>query len=386
MSEAINPTETGAEIRPFRIEVPQADLDDLQERLARPRWPDEPPGMGASYGVPLGHLKEIAEYWRTSYDWRKNEAALNELPQFTTTIDGQNVHLLHVRSPEPDATPLIISHGWPSSIVEFLDIIGPLTDPRSHGGDPADAFHVVIPSIPGFGFSGPTTETGWNRIRIAKAWAELMARLDYERYGAAGNDVGSNVSRELRVLDFDHVIGVHVTQVFSLPSGDPAEMEDLAPEGIQRLQLLQRWDDELSAYAKLQSTRPQTLGFALADSPVGQLAWIADFFMGWDDTVDFIDRDRFLTNTMIYWLTTTAASSARPYKEDAAFWDIETVSATSMGVAVFTNDFLSIRRFAERDNTNIVHWSEFDRGGDFAALETPELLIVDIREFFRGLR
>ena len=230
--------QTGADrpdpsIRPFRIEIPQADLDDFRDRLDRTRWPDELPGVGWSYGVSLGYLKDMVEYWRTSYDWRVHEARLNEFPQFTTTIDGANVHFLHLRSPEPDALPLILTHGWPGSIVEFLDVIEPLTDPRAHGGDPADAFHLVVPSIPGYGFSGPTRDTGWDAERVAKAWDELMKRLGYERYGAHGGDSGALVSRELGILKPRRPLGVHVLQIFAFPSGDPAEMEDL-PSTIRR--------------------------------------------------------------------------------------------------------------------------------------------------------
>jgi hypothetical protein len=227
VSDVNNSVDTGDGIQSFRIEIPQADLDDLADRLGRTRWPSEIPGVGWSRGVPLDYLQELAEHWRTSYDWREHEAELNEYPQFTTTIDGQNIHFLHVRSPEPGAVPLILTHGWPMSVVEYLDDVGLLADPRSHGGDPADAFHLVIPSLPGFGFSGPTTERGWNHYRTARAWAELMRRLGYDRYGAHGNDAGSLVSPELGRFDPDHVIGVHVTQIFSFPSGDPAELENL---------------------------------------------------------------------------------------------------------------------------------------------------------------
>ena len=231
------PERSDAEIRPFRIEVPETDLDDLRDRLARTRWPDELPGVGWSRGVPLGYLKELAEYWRTDYDWRANEARLNGFPQFTTVIDGQVIHFLHVRSPEPDALPLVITHGYPSSIAEFADLIGPLTDPRGHGGDPADAFHVVVPSLPGFGFSSPLAETGWELARTAKAWVELMRRLGYERYGAHGGDVGAGVSGDLGIHDPDRVVGAHVTTdptALALIGGMlPDEAEDMteSPEG-----------------------------------------------------------------------------------------------------------------------------------------------------------
>jgi epoxide hydrolase len=268
------------EIRPFQIDIAQADLDDLKDRLARTRWPDELPGVGWDYGAPMGYVQEMAEYWRTGYDWRTWEAKLNSYPQFTTTIDGQNIHFLHVRSPEPDALPLIITHGWPGSVAEFMEIIGPLTDPRPHAGDPADAFHVVASSIPGFGFSGPTREVGWDIRRIARAWAELMRRLGYERYGAQGGDFGSLISPELGRIDERHVVGVHLTALVTLtrPSGDPAELADLTASERARLAGLERWQRELSGYAMIQSTRPQTLAYGLADSPSGQLAWNVDWF------------------------------------------------------------------------------------------------------------
>jgi pimeloyl-ACP methyl ester carboxylesterase len=266
-------TAVDTQIRPFRIDIPQTDLDDLRDRLDRSRWPDELPGAGWDYGVTLDYVKELAERWRTSFDWRKVEARINEFPQFTSTIDGQNVHFLHVRSPEPGAFPVILTHGWPGSFVEFLDVIGPLTDPRAHGADPADAIDLVIPSMPGFAFSGPTHEAGWDRYRIARAWAELMQRLAYERYGAAGNDGGAFVAPEVGRTDPEHVAGVHVTQIFSLPSGDPAEMEGMSEADAAALQHLQWFWENMGAYNRLQATQPQNLAFALADSPVGQLAW-----------------------------------------------------------------------------------------------------------------
>ncbi|MGV9381583.1 epoxide hydrolase family protein [Nonomuraea sp. NPDC003707] len=378
------------EIRPFRIDIPQADLDSLRDRLARTRWPDELPDVGWTYGVPVGYLKGLAEYWRTSYDWREHEKRLNDFPQFTTTIDGQNIHFLHVRSPEPDALPLIITHGWPGSIVEFMDVIGPLTDPRAHGGDPADAFHVIAPSIPGFGFSGPTRETGWDMSRIARAWAELMSRLGYQRYGAQGGDTGSVVSPELARIDSEHVVGVHVNGSLGFPTGDPAELAALSEAEQERLARLQRQMEEGAGYATIQSTRPQTLGFGLADSPVGQLAWIVEKFKEWTDPAaelpeDAVDRDLLLTNVSVYWLTGTATSSARLYKEGRAAWGRPaTRSEVPAGVAVFPGDF-GVRSIAERDN-NVVHWSEFERGGHFAAMEVPRLLVGDVRTFFRGLR
>ena len=378
------------DIQPFRIDVPQADLDDLRDRLARTRWPDELPGVGWSYGVPLDYLKGLANYWRTGYDWRAQEARLNTFPQFTTTIDGQNVYFMHVRSPEPGALPLLLTHGWPGSVIEFLEVIGPLTDPRAHGGDPADAFHVIAPSLPGFGFSGPTRQIGWDTGRIARAWAQLMQRLGYERYGAQGGDTGSIVSPQLGRIDAEHLIGVHVNNLGTFPSTDPDEIADLSKADQSRLEYAAHYGREMIGYAIIQSTRPQTLAYGLTDSPVGQLAWIVEKFKEWTDPAtdlpeDAVDRDQLLTDVTLYWLTGTAGSSARLYREEAATWgQASEPSSVPTGVAVFPTD-TTIRRFAERDH-NIVHWSEFDRGGHFAAMEAPELLVADVREFFHGLR
>src|SRR5260221_2880019 len=398
-SETQSASTTGADqsdaaIRTFRIAIPQSDLDDLRDRLAGTRWPDELPGVGWSRGVPLGYLKELAEYWRSSYDWRAWEAKLNEYPQFTTEIDGQNIHFLHVRSPEPDALPLILTHGWPGSIVEFLNVIAPLTDPQAHGGDPADAFHLVIPSIPAYAFSGPTREAGWTTARVARAWAELMRRLGYDRYGAQGGDWGAFVSPELGRIAPDHVVGVHVNAATMgfIPFG-PVEADELASftdaEKL-RLERLNRFMADGNGYFQIQATRPQTLAYGLTDSPVGQLAWIVEKFKEWtypsaELPEQAIDRDRILTNVMLYWLTGTAGSSARTYYENmhASTWG-QQPGTTPTGVAVFAED-IAIRRYGERGN-NIVRWSEFDRGGHFAAMEAPDLLVSDVRAFFRALR
>jgi pimeloyl-ACP methyl ester carboxylesterase len=389
------PDQTDAEIRPFRIDVPQADLDGLQDRLARTRWPDELPGVGWSRGVPLDYIKELAEYWRGGYDWRKWEAKLNENPQFTTAIDGQNIHFLHVRSHEPGALPLILTHGWPGSIVEFLDIIGPLTDPGAHGGDSADAFHVVAPSIPGFGFSGPTREAGWTEQRVAEAWAELMRRLGYERYGAQGGDVGAVVSPNLGRVAPDKVVGVHVNAAtvgfMPFPPLEEAELDELSEIEKARVDRIGQFMGDMFGYAQIQSTRPQTLAYGLTDSPVGQLAWIVEKFKEWTHPAaglpeNSVVRDHMLTNVMLYWLTATAGSSARIYYEGAhaGGWGAPERSTVPTGVAVFAED-ISIRRYAEREH-NIVHWTDFDRGGHFAAMEQPDLLVGDVREFFRRVR
>jgi epoxide hydrolase len=381
-------------IRPFRVDIPQTDLDDLRDRLHRTRWPDELPGVGWTRGVPLAYLKELAGYWADGYDWRKQEARLNEHPQFTTTIDGANVHFLHVRSPQPDALPLILTHGWPGSIVEFLNVIDPLTDPATHGGDPADAFHLVIPSVPGFGLSGPTRDVGWTTDRVAAAWAQLMARLGHGRYGAQGGDWGAFVSPQLGRVDPGHVVGVHLNAATLgfIPFG-PVDPEELASFTDAEKARLERLNTSTAGpgngYFEVQAHRPQTLAYALTDSPVGQLAWIVERFKEWTHDAevpeDAVDRDQLLTNVMLYWLTGTANSSARMYYENLhAGFSPQPPATTPTGVAVFAEDY-AIRRYGERAN-NIVHWTEFDRGGHFAAMEAPDLLVGDVRSFFRGLR
>lgn len=388
-------------VQPFRLDIPQSDLDDLHDRLDRTRWPDEIPGSGWAYGVPTDYLRELVRHWRHVYDWRAAEARLNEWPQFTTTIDGANVHFAHVRSPEPDATPLIITHGWPGSIVEFLDVVGPLADPAAHGGDPADAFHVVVPSIPGFGLSGPTTEPGWEAGRVADAWAELMRRLGYERFGAQGGDWGAAISRELGRAHSERVMGVHLNL---LPGGQaateptPEQLDALSPEERERALASWRrwaaWSRDGIGYYHQQATRPQTLAYGLTDSPVGQLAWIVEKFREWTDSKELpeeaVDRNRMLTNVMLYWLTGTAGSSARIYYERAhargRVAKPSEPSAAPTALALFPAEpQIPLRHKAERTE-NLVRWTEFDRGGHFAAMEEPDLLVADVRAFFRQLR
>jgi pimeloyl-ACP methyl ester carboxylesterase len=357
-------------IKPFRIDVPHADLDDLAERLARTRWPDELPGAGWDYGIPLGRVRELAEYWRTAYDWRAQEAELNAFPQYTTEIDGQNVYFLHVRSADPDALPLILTHGWPGSVVEFLDVIGPLSE----------QFHLVIPSIPGFGFSGPTRERGWDVDRVARAWAELMRRLGYDRYGAQGGDFGSNISRALGAAAPDNVVGVHLNYVPMAPPGNGEA--GLSEKDTARLAVIKRHIANRPGYQILQATRPQLPAYALTDSPAGQLAWIADRFAGWVDPRSEITTDRLLTNVMLYWLTGTAGSSARLARETAPG---PVPCPAPVGVAVFPHDIvLPVRAFVEQAYT-VTRWTEFERGGHFAAMEAPDLFAADVRAFFRDL-
>jgi epoxide hydrolase len=374
-------------MKPFRIDIPQEQLEDLRSRLANTRWPDELPDVGWTYGVPTSYLKDLAEYWRASYDWRRHEADLNTYPQFVTEIQGQRVHFLHIRSPEPDALPLVITHGWPGSFVEFQKIIGPLSDPRSHGGDPADAFHLVIPSLPGFAFSGPTRRAG-DTTRFAEVIAGLMAELGYRRYGAHGGDVGAFVSPDLGRIDTEHVAGVHVNGLVTFPSWDD-DQSDYTEVERERLQRLEEFGQQDAGYAIIQATRPQTLSFGLTDSPAGQLAWIVEKFKEWTDPAhelpeQAVDRDQLLTNVSIYWFTATAGSSARLYRESNRWGNQAESSGVPTGIAVFPGD-LTVRSIAGKEH-NVVRWSEFDRGGHFAAMEAPDLLAGDIREFFRAIR
>jgi pimeloyl-ACP methyl ester carboxylesterase len=369
----------------FRLEIPQRQLEDLARRLAATAWPDELPGTDGEYGLPLATMRRLVGYWREGYDWRAAETRLNAYPQFTTVIDGQRVHFLHIRSSSPDALPLVLTHGWPGSIVEFLATIGPLTEPATHGGDPADAFHVVLPSIPGYGLSGPTTDVGWTQLRTARAWQVLMERLGYERYGAQGGDLGSRISRELGRLAAGKVVGVHLNFLPTPPKGDPAEYDDETRYAAGRLE---RFNREGSGYFRVHATRPQTLAYALADSPSGLLAWMAEKFLEWSDPDSVIADDDLLTNVMLYWLTGTAGSAARMYWEVAharAEMPYEP-SPTPTGIAIFPHEIAPpVRALAEKID-NVVHWSPQPRGGHFAALEQPGLFVADVRAFFRPLR
>ena len=379
-------TTTSKSIEPFRIDVPQADLDDLSARLAATRWPGEVNGAGTSYGMPLAVVQRLAEQWRTGYDWRAHEAGLNEVPQFTTVIDGQTIHFLHVRSPEPGARPLLLLHGWPGSVVEFLGLIGPLTDPRAHGADPALAFDVVVPSLPGYGFSGPVTEPGWDSARMARAFATLMKTLGYERWGMAGGDIGALVGRELGILAPDGLIGLHLLQIFAFPSGDPDEARRMTATDRESLAGSTAEFQSKAGYQAIQRTRPQTLGYGLTDSPVATLAWNAEIWTGWGDYAAYLDVDTYLTHASIYWFTRTGVSSARSYYEDArsgaGYRDEPNRVPTA--VAVFPQDYRTIRACAERAN-NIVRYTEFDEGGHFAYTTHPDLVLADLREFFASL-
>jgi pimeloyl-ACP methyl ester carboxylesterase len=368
-------------------------LDDLQQRLSRTIWPDDiavdTPADPASqailpagwhYGLPAGQLRPLVARWTNQYDWRAWETRLNGYPQFVTDIDGQQVHFLHVKSAEPDAVPLILTHGWPGSIIEYLNVIEPLTNPTAHGHPTAQAFDLVIPSLPGFGFSGPTRQPGWNRYRIARAWLQLMDRLGYPRFGAVGNDAGSMIAPEIGRLAPDRVIGVHVTQIFSFPTGDPAEMADLSPDDHAGLHRLQWFWQTIGSFNQVHSQQPQTLAYALADSPTGLLAWMCQLF-GTEADPDFI-----LTNVMTYWVTGTTGSAIRLYFEDAHATPPTEPTTTPLGLAMAGGDFISIRRFADRDHKNITSWHTYDKGSHWQAHLQPAQLVTDIRQFYEGLR
>jgi pimeloyl-ACP methyl ester carboxylesterase len=377
---------TSESIAPFRIDIPRRDLDDLSARLAATRWPGEVAKAGTAYGMPLEVVQRLAQRWQDGYDWRAQEARLNEIPQFTTEIDGTTVHFLHVRSPEPEARPLLLLHGWPGSVVEFLGMLGPLTDPRGHGLDPSLAFDVVVPSLPGYGFSGPTNETGWDSARMARAFATLMSRLGYQRWGMSGGDAGALVGRELGILAPDGLIGVHLLQIFAFPSGDPAELARMTDQDRESLAGTTADFQDKAGYQKIQQTRPQTLGYGLTASPAGTLAWNAELWTGWGDYAAYLDVDTFLTHASIYWFTRTSVSSARHYYEDAhsgaGYRDAPNRVPTA--VAVFPEDYRTIRACAERAN-NIVRYTEFEAGGHFAYTTHPDLVVSDLREFFASL-
>jgi epoxide hydrolase len=376
-------------IEPFSIAVGDDVLDDLRARLRNTRWPEAEPVGDWSQGMPLKWIQEMCRYWADEYDWRRREALLNRFPQFTTEIDGLSIHFLHVRSPHPQAMPLIITHGWPGSIVEFQKVIEPLTNPTAFGGDAADAFHLVCPSLPGFGFSAKPTTTGWGVDRIARAWASLMDRLGYARYGAQGGDWGSAVTTALGAQDSEHCAGIHITLAMGARSdvvGDPTPEEARALKGAK---YYADWD---SGYSKQQSTRPQTVGYGLTDSPSGQAAWILEKFWAWTDCdgdpLNILGRDELLDNVMLYWATAAAASSARLYWESfgAARRTAHTVTVPT-GVAVFPKEIVPpVRRWLEPRYTDIRHWSEMPKGGHFAAFEQPELFVAEVRKYFGMLR
>jgi epoxide hydrolase len=370
-------------IQPFRIEIPQADVDYLHDRLAGARWPGELPGVGWTRGIPLGYLKELAGYWRTRYDWRAQEAQLNRYPQFTTEIDGQRIHFLHIRSGQPGAKPLLITHGFPSSVAEFQHLIRPLVSP-----DEGQAFHVVAPSLPGYAFSTPLAATGWTMSRTARAWAELMRRLGYQRYGVHGGDVGAGVSGVVAGLAGEHVTGLHVvtdpltaaaTATFIPGMAERLDENDPADKLI--LDRMDAFRKEGSGYLAIQNSRPQTIGYGLADSPLLQLAWIAEKVHEWTDLP--VDRDQLLTTVSLYWFTGSGATAAHTLYEQAHSSDWGAPPAVPQGFAVFGADE-TVRKLVPAPDT--AHWTEFPRGQHFPAMEAPAELAADLQAFFGPLR
>ena len=374
-----NPS-TSEAIRPFKIEIAQTDLDDLLDRLARTRLPVEAPGDDWDYGTPNHYLRDMVDHWRTGFDWRAQEARMNEFPHYLTEIDGQTVHFIHVPSAETDATPLLLAHSYPGSFVDYLDMIGPLTDPVAHGGDAADAFSVVVPSIPGFGFSTPLVGRGWTMARAARTFDTLMRRLGYESYGSHGSDGGAMISRELGLLNPPGFLGLHVQQLFSFPSGDPAEFEGFGPKEYAALEHMQ-WFQSVGGYNQMNGTRPQTIAAGLADSPVAVLAY-SELFESFGNGTSLVTPEQVLAQATLYWLTNTYGSAARYHYEEQHAQAESVVSTGRIGVAVFKDDFQTIRSLAKRDNAGIDHWSEFPRGGHFAALEVPADVVDDLRLFF----
>jgi pimeloyl-ACP methyl ester carboxylesterase len=375
-------------IRPFRLDVPEAELDDLRERLRRTRWPEAETVEDWSQGMPLAYLQELCRYWADDYDWRALEARLNgPLPQFRTEIDGLGIHFLHVRSQHDDALPLVLTHGWPGSVVEFLETIGPLVDPVAHGGDAADAFHVVCPSLPGYGFSDKPAQAGWGIDRIVAAWAELMRRLGYDRYGAQGGDWGAMVTTGLGLADADHVAGIHVNMVVAGPATDGPDLTGDELTALAAYSEHQKWG---TGYSKQQSTRPQTLGYGLVDSPAAQAAWIIEKFWAWSDCdghpENAISRDRLLDNVMLYWLPGTGASSGRLYWESFRDPRLDPVHVP-VGCSLFPEEIIRIpRSWAEGRFTDLRYWNVVDKGGHFAAFEQPARFVDEVRNFFRLVR
>jgi pimeloyl-ACP methyl ester carboxylesterase len=375
-------------IEPFRISASDAALDDLRRRLRATRWPERETVDDWSQGIPLAYVQDVCGYWADKYDWRARETLLNRFAQFKTGVDGLGIHFVHVRSPHADALPLVITHGWPGSIVEFQKVIDPLVNPTAHGGEARDAFHVVCPSLPGYGFSDKPAKSGWTTQRIAKAWAQLMARLGYGRYVAQGGDWGAMVTTWVGIEDPEHCAAIHLNMPIAPP--DPATMNDLTDAekaALAGMQHYQEWD---SGYSKQQSTRPQTVGYGLVDSPAGQAAWILEKFWAWTDCnghpENVLSRDELLDNVMLYWLPATAASSARLYWESFRSLSLDPVRVP-VGCSIFPKEiFRTSKRWAEKRFEKLIHFEELPRGGHFAAFEQPELYLNEVRTCFRKVR
>jgi pimeloyl-ACP methyl ester carboxylesterase len=373
-------TSESTQVHPFTIAVDDADLADLRRRLASTRFPAAAPGDDWAYGTPVAYLRDMVAAWQ-ELDWRAVEARLNRLPQFTTEIDGQTIHFVHVRSAEPGATPVLLLHTYPGTFAELEGLVGPLTDPVAHGGRAQDAFDVVIPSMPGSGFSTPLAGVEpWTMARVARTYDALMRRLGYDAYGAHGSDGGAMVARELALLEPAGFLGAHVLQLFSFPSGDAAELERFTPRDFAALEFL-GWFQSVGGYNAMNGTRPQTIAAALSDSPVGQLAY-NELFESFGNGTSLVSREQVLEQVSIMWLTNTSATVVRYHYAEAHAGTQPAVSHARTGVAVFADDFQTIRPLAERDNTRIEHWSELGRGGHYAALEVPGVLAADLRTFF----
>jgi len=367
--------------RPYRIAVAQADLDDLQRRIAATRYPERETVDDWDQGIPLATVREWASYWHDAFDWRRCEAMLNGYPGFLVAIDGLDIHCLHIRSARADARPLLLTHGWPGSLLEFMGVIAPLTAPP----DDQPAFHLVIPSLPGYGFSAKPEAAGWDIPRIASAWDALMLALGYSRYFAQGGDWGSAVTIEIARQNRGHCAAIHSNMVLARP--DPATLADPSPLETRALERVQWYQARESGYSAIQRTRPQTIGYALADSPVGQMAWILEKFRNWsdcDDALSGFDRDALLDTITLYWLTNSGASSARLYWHSFGVVDFAPVTVPTGGTIFPKELFQTSRRWAEQRFANIIYWNEVDRGGHFAALEVPDLFVAEVRACFRN--
>ncbi|MCB1848911.1 MAG: alpha/beta fold hydrolase [Halieaceae bacterium] len=379
-------------IKPFTANVPDSELQALRQRLLHTRWPDRETVQGWAQGVPLDYARELARYWAEDYDWRRFEALLNSWPQFTTEIDGIDIHFIHRRSPEAGALPLILSHGWPSSVAEFRRVIDKLADPVAHGGSAEDAFHVVVPSLPGYGFSGKPTGSGTSVEKIGRMWGQLMARLGYRRYVAQGGDWGSMITQSMGQSETDHCAGIHVTMPIVAP--DPDTLGDLTDFEQGALDAMTYYSQSDSGYSKQQSTRPQTLGYALADSPVGQMAWIVEKYHSWMDCErdgvkhpeHVLGKDELLDTVSLYWLSNSAASSARLYWESFGSPNLDPIDMP-VGCSIFPGEiFRSSRRWAEQRFSQLIHWNQLERGGHFAAQEVPDVFVTELRDCFARLR
>jgi epoxide hydrolase len=375
------------EITPFKIAASDEQLEDLKRRLRATRWPERECVDDWSQGLPLAYAQEVCKYWLEKYDWRARETRLNRFPQFKTRIDDLGIHFIHVKSPHADALPLVITHGWPGSIVEFHKVIEPLANPTAHGGDAKDAFHVVCPTLPGYGFSDKPTRAGWNVQRIANAWSELMPRLGYKRYAAQGGDWGAAVTTCIGIQDPANCVGIHLNMPIVAPDPTAPDLTDREKSALAGMQHYNDWD---SGYSKQQSTRPQTLGYGLADSPVGQAMWILEKFWSWTDCdghpENVLTRDELLDNVMMYWLPDAAASSARLYWESFRNFPTDKVNVPT-GCSIFPKEiFRTSKRWAEKRFTKLVYFNELNKGGHFAAFEQPEAYLKEVRTCFRQMR